>query len=78
MEETMGILERSISSIGYPQRRLYLLATRKLLGAHSDPEFVASYATRLTELYASVRGPGDDFLEALNLCIEAYARACER
>jgi hypothetical protein len=75
MEAFFGYLESRLSTIPLPSRQLCILASRKLLGHLKDEAFLESYAATLFELHEAASLSGENRMQILEMCIEAYGRA---
>ena len=75
MEAYFGYLESRLSTIPPPTRQLCILASRKLLGHMRDDAFLESYAATLFDLHEAAVLSGENRVQVLEMCIEAYGRA---
>jgi len=73
METYFSPLESALADLPMPSRQLYILASRKLLGASRDDGFVAAYAAELLALDAAGEAERG-YVQILEACIEAFGR----
>lgn len=75
MEAFFGQLEARFGSIPMPERHVYILASRKLLGGVEEGALVERYADLLAAKYDGTTNRLEGQARALELCIDAYIEA---
>lgn len=74
METSFGYFETSLACIPLPIRRIFILASRKLMGGTRDHRLLDAYAAELVELYLDRVAGEMRKVDALEMCIDAYGR----
>ncbi len=77
MEAYFGYLESSLIGIPMPLRQLFILASRKLMGRVRDHGLLDAYTANLIELYIDSPRADLSYVQALEMCIEAYGLTFE-
>lgn len=77
MEAYFGYLESSLIGIPMPLRQLFILASRKLMGRVRDHGLLDAYTANLLELYIDSPRTDLGYVQALEMCIEAYGLTLE-
>jgi hypothetical protein len=72
MEAYFGYLESSLIGIPMPLRQLFILASRKLMNRVCGDELLDAYIANLIELYIASPRSELEYVQALEMCIEAY------
>ncbi|MBU0927822.1 MAG: hypothetical protein KKA67_08735 [Spirochaetes bacterium] len=75
MEAYFGGLESKLLAIPMPERKLCILASRKLLGQDYDADFLERYEAELVELSLGIDPMERDSMRALEICVEAFSLA---
>lgn len=78
METSFGYFETALACIPMPIRRIFILASRKLMWGSRGHDVLDAYAAELVELYLSGSPSGLNKIDALEMCIDAYGRTMSR